>query len=129
MSTFRRTVIALATIMIAASLVALGYSTRHEVAASVVVQPTDDALQIAQALASDPSVVVGASWVSRPQAYGQASPTGIVSAPIAGFPTAEQTAAIITTGDATIIDSPNDSDGSSTNQGGGPSAATRTATS
>src|SRR4051794_8724473 len=118
MSTFRHTVVALASIMITASLVALVYDTHHGVAASPVVMRTDNALQIAQAMASDPDVVVGASWVSRPQAVGQESPTGIVTAPITGFPTAGQTAAILTTGDATIIDSPNVSDGSSVNQGG-----------
>jgi hypothetical protein len=118
MSTFRRTVVALATITIAASMVGFGYNTRHEVAASAMVQPTDNALQIAQAMASDASVVVGASWVSRPQAVGQESPTGIVTSPITGFPTAGQTAAILTTGDATIINSPSESDGSSANQGG-----------
>ena len=39
-------------------------------------------------------------------------PTSVVAAPVTGFPTAGRTAAILTTGDATIIDSPNESGGS-----------------
>ena len=57
--------------------------------------------------------MVGAAWVARSHDPLEGDgPTGIVTAPVTGFPTAGQTAAILTTGDATIIDSPNDSGGS-----------------
>ncbi len=113
MSTFRRTAVALAATMIAASTAALAYGTGPVAAASAVVQPTDNALAVAQAIAADPGVVVGAAWVARSHDPLEGDgPTGIVTAPVTGFPTAGQTAAILTTGDATIIDSPNDSGGS-----------------
>ena len=113
MSTFRRTAVALAATMIAASTAALAYGTGPVAAASAVVQPTDNALAVAQAIAADPGVVVGAAWVARSHDPLEGDgPTGIVAAPVTGFPTAGQTAAILTTGDATIIDSPNDSGGS-----------------
>ncbi len=120
MSTFRRAAFALATAMITVSTATLAISAGRVAAQSAVVQETDNALQIAQAIAADPGVVVGASWVARSHnsAVNAHGPTGIVTAPVTGFPTAGQTAAILTTGDVTIIDSPNDSGQSGANQGG-----------
>src|SRR5688500_18105617 len=71
----------------------------------VAVQPTDDALAVANAIATDPGTITGASWVARPT---EGVPTGVVIAPVTGFPTVGTTAGILSTGDATIITQPND---------------------
>ena len=82
----------------------------------VAVQPTDDAMAVAQAIATDPGTVSGASWVARPT---EGVPTGVVNNPVTGFPTVGATAGILSTGDATIITQPNDSNSDGRNIGGG----------
>jgi hypothetical protein len=82
----------------------------------VAVQPTDDAMAVAQAIATDPGTITGASWVTRPT---EGNPTGLVIAPVTGFPTVGTTAGILSTGDATIITQPNDGNSDGQNIAGG----------
>ncbi len=76
------------------------------------VQPSTAALAVAQAMATTPGSVSGASWVSRP---AEGNPTAIVTAPVSGFPTAGATAGMLSTGAATILTQPNDDEGSGQN--------------
>ena len=114
MQTHRATAIIVA--VAAAAATAGGTSATAGTTGYVAVQPSADALAVAQAMAGDPSAVTGASWVSRP---GMGNPTGVVVAPISGFPTAGATAGILSTGDATIIGLPDDSGGDGDNIQGG----------
>ena len=68
------------------------------------VESSADALAVGQAMTADPGTVTGATWVARPT---EGHPTGIVVAPVSGFPTAGSTAGILSTGDATIISKAN----------------------
>lgn len=92
-----------------AALVALtGVVTAGDRAAAteeyVPVQAGTDPVAIAQAMATDPGTVTGATWVTR---TANGSPTGSVVAPVSGFPSAGPTAGILSTGDVTIIGEPN----------------------
>src|SRR5690606_29030543 len=78
-----------------------GQSTGQTASASadyVAVQASADALAVAQAMATNPGSVAGASWISRPV---EGSPTGIIVAPVSGFPSAGATAGMLSTGDVT----------------------------
>jgi len=85
--------------------------------AADTIDPGASASDLAQAIAADPSVVAGASLVTRPPG---GAPTGLLSQPFAGFPRLGQTAVILSTGDVTLAPQPNDSDSSGLDAGGGP---------
>ena len=72
--------------------------------AQAAVVPTRDALAVAKAIADQPSVVVGASFVSIPPT---GNPVAIADTPLGEFPTSGPNYAILTTGDATIAPAPN----------------------
>lgn len=115
---FRRVAVAVAATTIVATTTAVAGLSAPASAAGAV-QESDNALEVAQAIAADPGVVVGASWVARTRDAAQPhGPTGIVTGSVSGFPTAGATAAILTTGDATIIDSANDAENAGLDQGG-----------
>lgn len=81
----------------------------------VPVQANADAAAIGRAMAADPAGVTGASWVTR---TADGNPTGLVVAPVSGFPSAGSTAGILSTGDVTIISEPNLDDGDGEDNGG-----------
>jgi lysophospholipase L1-like esterase len=82
--------------------------------AAATVDLTSDALALSHALASDTSWVTGAAFETR---AGSTS-TALVSGGLAGMPTGGAQAALLSTGDATIITSQNNSGGSGVNLGG-----------
>ncbi|MDP9294667.1 MAG: choice-of-anchor L domain-containing protein [Actinomycetota bacterium] len=107
--TRRLALLAAATACSAATLVA---------SAPAAVVPKDSADEIAQAIVDDPSALdlANTDWAERPLEDDPAAPgstrpavTGAVAdAPLDGFPTSGSTFGILTTGDPTIVDSPND---------------------
>ena len=103
MSTFRRTAVALAATMIAASTAALGL--RHGARGGRIGRgPAHRQRPGGRPGDRRRPRCRGGGRVGRPfprPTRGSTSPTGIVTAPVTGFPTAGQTAAILTTGDAT----------------------------
>jgi hypothetical protein len=56
-------------------------------------------IELAKALAADPSVVAGASYLTAPP---QGTPNAVMTTPLAGFPTAGSSYALLTTGDANL---------------------------
>lgn len=106
MRTQRRAALLAAAISVAAGAAVSGGGPASAGSEYVAVQPSDDALAIAQAMVADPSLITGASWVERPT---EGKPTGIVVAPVTGFPTHGPTAAILGTGDVDRIAEPNES--------------------
>jgi uncharacterized repeat protein (TIGR01451 family) len=76
-----------------------------------------DALTLAQAIAADPTQLSSAGT-----AFDAVPPTGtpnaVENAPLAGFPTAGSSFGILTSGDATLADQPNDSGSSGASDGG-----------
>jgi hypothetical protein len=75
------------------------------------------ALELARAMATEKSLVTGASFISKPP-FG--TPTAVSNTPLTRFPTAGPTYTILSTGDATFAPNPN-SDGETTgNNHGGP---------
>jgi lysophospholipase L1-like esterase len=73
-----------------------------------------DGLALGRALAGDTSWVTGAAFESR---AGSTS-TALASGGVAGMPTSGTQAALLSTGDATIMTSPNNSDSSGVDLGG-----------
>jgi uncharacterized repeat protein (TIGR01451 family) len=87
-------------------------------AGAAIITQTDTpagAATMASAIASDPTIVTGASWVAHP---GD-GPNAIATAPLGGFPTDGPTFGIMTTGNAQFADGPNTS-GSTGQDDGGP---------
>lgn len=86
--------------------------------ASGAIVPKDSADEIAQAIIDDPSTLNLATtdWHERPQTPDPGAPgevtdavtSGIGDASLAGFPTSGSTFGLLTTGDPTIADTPND---------------------
>ena len=64
------------------------------------------AVEIAEAIAADPSTVTGADWVARPSG---GTPTARATGFLAGFPRDATTFGILTSGDATLAPQPNTS--------------------
>ncbi|TQJ36705.1 choice-of-anchor L domain-containing protein [Arthrobacter sp. SLBN-122] len=73
-------------------------------------------LQLANALASDASVITGASYVTVPP---QGTPNAVMTTPLAGFPKSGNSYTLLTTGNAALADQPNTSGGSGQNIAGG----------
>ncbi len=84
--------------------------------AGASITPSANANDYAQAIASDPSLVTGGAFVTKPP---QGTPDAISTSSLAGFPTDGSNYAILTTGDATHADSANSSGSFSANDGGG----------
>lgn len=72
---------------------------------SAKITPTRDASAIARAIADRPGVVTGASFVTIPEA---GNPAAISDTPLGEFPTSGNTYAVLSSGDATLADKPND---------------------
>jgi hypothetical protein len=87
--------------------------------ASAAIVPKDSADEIAQAIVHDPSTLnlAQTDWHERPRTNDSTEPTpefaitgAIGNAPFSGFPTSPSTFGLLTTGDPTIADTPNDGD-------------------
>lgn len=78
------------------------------------VEPSNDAVALGQALVSDTAWVTGAAFETR------AGPgwTALVSGGVAGMPTSGPKAALLSTGHASLITSPDNSGGSGADLGG-----------
>jgi uncharacterized repeat protein (TIGR01451 family)/uncharacterized repeat protein (TIGR02543 family) len=70
---------------------------------------------LAAAIAHTPSEVTGASFVTEPP---EGTPYDVVPTALTSFPTDGSTYAILTSGDATLADTPNNSESSGTDDGG-----------
>ncbi len=101
----------LAVVTVAASTLVLAGS------ALPTITPTTSASDLASSIATDPSVVTGASLVAVPP---QGTPNAVADTGTAlgGFPTAGSTYAILTSGDANLADDENTSGGSGANIAG-----------
>jgi hypothetical protein len=103
------------------------------VAAATVAVPSADAAVVAtrsakkvvQAMASRPSLVIGAKWLHLPP---KGHPAAVSTTRLVGFPRAGSSYAILSSGDATAITDPNDADDLSNDDGGPPVRGTRDTT-
>ena len=66
--------------------------------------PTRDAVAVAKAIADQPSVVVGASFLAVPPL---GNPAAVSTTPLGEFPTSGPSYAILSTGDASLASAPN----------------------
>ena len=73
--------------------------------ADAAVTSTRSASSVAKAIASKPSLVRSASWVNLPS---KGKPAAISTTKLVGFPRSGNSFAVLSTGDATAIDDPND---------------------
>ena len=73
------------------------------------------ALDLANAMAQSPGIVTGASFAAAPPL---GTPHDVQTKSLGGFPRTGSTYSILTSGDATLADTPNSSDGSGANDGG-----------
>jgi uncharacterized repeat protein (TIGR01451 family) len=76
---------------------------------------TSNAADLAQAIADNPAIVTGATFVAIPP---QGTPHGIGNSPLAGFPLSGGTFAILTTGNAAFADQSNAGPDTSASDGG-----------
>ena len=95
--------------------VAMSLASWLSASASAAISPTRDAASLAAAIALAPETVTGASFVAIPPL---GNPAGIADG-LLGFPTSPPTFAILTTGDATLADRPNDDEESGAEDAGG----------
>jgi len=86
-----------------------GGSTTTAVAAGI------SELDLANAITQTPGIVAGASFVAQPP---EGLPHDVQTTSLGGFPTDASTYAILTSGDATLADTPNSSGSSGANDGG-----------
>jgi hypothetical protein len=99
------------TAIAAGAIAALGVASAPAAAAIV---PEPDPVAVAQAIINDPTTLVpaGTGWQERatalPVAPGDLFPAAVSSAPLGGFPTAAPSFGILSTGDVTLVDTPND---------------------
>jgi uncharacterized repeat protein (TIGR01451 family) len=84
-------------------------------AGASAITPTSSASDLASAIVQDSSAVTGASFVTSPPT---GTPNAVSTTPLTGFPTAGASYAILTTGDATLADQPNNSGSSGADDGG-----------
>jgi hypothetical protein len=68
------------------------------------IMPTTTASDLANAIAQDPSIITGASFVALPPL---GSPNAVSTTSLTSFPTLGPSYAIMTSGDATLADDPN----------------------
>jgi hypothetical protein len=98
-------------------------------AAPAAITPTRDAVALANAVAVDSSVVTGATFptIADPGSPPDPSfnPAALSDTPLGGFPRNGSTYAILSTGDATLADKPNDSGSAGVDLGMGPATAGR----
>ncbi|MDQ4145287.1 MAG: SGNH/GDSL hydrolase family protein [Actinomycetota bacterium] len=81
-------------------------------AAALAASPID----LAKAITTTPTLVAGASYVAVPPS---GMPNAVSSTPLAGFPNHGGTYSILTTGDANLAATPNDSTNTGADDGGG----------
>lgn len=93
--------------------------------AGAAVVATRSAKKIAQAMATRPSLVLGAKWMHLPP---KGHPAAVSTTRLVGFPRAGKSYAILSSGDATAITHPNDSGDLSNDDGGPPVRGTRDTT-
>jgi Bacterial Ig-like domain (group 1) len=99
---------------VAATSVAIVAATALPAAAAIVT--TDDAVALADAMVSPTVVPTGAAFEELPPL---GTPHAVSDTPLAGFPTDGPTYSILTSGDATLADQPNNSPSSGADIGGG----------
>lgn len=87
------------------------------VAQQLAIDTSGSALEIAQAIAADPSTVVGAEFLELPPS---GTPTAVATGFLAGFPRDGADYGILTSGDANLADDANTSGSSGTANGGNP---------
>jgi uncharacterized repeat protein (TIGR01451 family) len=83
-------------------------------AAQATITPTSTASDLASAVVNDPAVVTGASFVAA-----TGTPNAVSTTSLTSFPTDGLSYAILTTGDSTLADQPNNSGSDGVNLGGG----------
>jgi uncharacterized repeat protein (TIGR01451 family) len=83
-------------------------------AAQATITPTSTASDLASAVVNDPAVVTGASFVAA-----TGTPNAVSTTSLTSFPTDGSSYAILTTGDSTLADQPNNSGSGGVNLGGG----------
>ena len=110
------------TVLAAAVLAAAALSAPSADAAVVA---TRSAKKVVRAIATRPSLVLGAKWMHLPP---KGHPAAISTTPLVGFPRAGKSYAILSSGDATAITRPNDSEDLSNDDGGPPVRGTRDTT-
>lgn len=99
----------------AAAMVLLVATTAHA-AITGVPRTTAGAVQLANAMAADPSIVAGSSFDAVPPA---GEPHGVGDTALGGFPTNGTTYAVLTTGSAALADDANVAPDSGVGLGGG----------
>jgi hypothetical protein len=85
--------------------------------ASAAVIPTRSAKQVARAMIATPKILRGARFTKLPPL---GNPVAISTTRLAGFPRHRRSFAVLSTGDATLIDDPNEQDDLSTDNEGLP---------
>jgi hypothetical protein len=85
--------------------------------APAAVTPTRSAKKVARAIVSQPRTLLGARFVKLPP---RGRPAAVATSKLAGFPRHRRSFAVLSTGDATLLDDPNEQDDLSTDNGGGP---------
>jgi len=85
--------------------------------ASGAVVPTRSAKKVARAMVAKPKLLRGARFVKLPS---QGSPAAVANTRLAGFRPHRRTFGVLSTGDATLLDDPNEQDDLSTDNAGGP---------
>jgi hypothetical protein len=85
--------------------------------AGAAITPSSSAADFAAAITSDPALVIGSSFVTKPPS---GTPNAVSTTALTGFPTDGSSYAILTTGNATIADSPNSSGSAGADDGGPP---------
>lgn len=83
--------------------------------ADAKVTATRSAKKIAQAIVTHRSQLAGARWVKLPP---RGNPAAISTTPLVSFPRAGNSFGVLSSGDAALIDTPNDSDATSNDNGG-----------
>jgi hypothetical protein len=108
-----------ATLAVGAALALGAVSTAPASAATItnVANSSAGALQLAQSMFQDPSLITGASFVTHPP---QGTPTAVVDGPLSYFPLHGNDFGLMTTGNAQFADDPNSSTRTAAFNGGKP---------
>ena len=85
--------------------------------ASAAVTATRNAKQVARAMVATPKILRGARFTKLPP---QGNPAAVSTTRLVGFPRHRRSFAVLSTGDATLIDDPNEQDDLSTDNEGQP---------
>ncbi len=84
-------------------------------AADASVKATRSAKKVARAIARHPRLVRSARWVKLPP---NGNPAAIATSKLVGFPRNGRSYGVLSSGDATLLDDPNDSEATSSDNGG-----------